>query len=137
MESCEEVGKELAEGEPCSTEQPHADVSANADTSHKHGKSINKGPHAAITSFKQDFNTKIDGVLTEIRIVQTDVKDCSGRIMEAEMRISTAEDEIQTLKETIEKLENKTKNLNNKVEDLEGVDVITCVYWAYRESRRQ
>ncbi|KAL1278263.1 hypothetical protein QQF64_024936 [Cirrhinus molitorella] len=120
MESCEEVGKELAEGEPCSPEQPHADVSANAEQVINMENPSTKDLMLAITSFKQDFNTKIDGVLTEIRIVQTDVKDCSGRIMEAEMRISTAEDQIQTLKETIEKLENKTKNLNNKVEDLEG-----------------
>lgn len=31
MESCEEVGQELAEGEPCSPVQSHTDVSADVE----------------------------------------------------------------------------------------------------------
>lgn len=120
MESDEDAGQELAEREPCLLEQTPAAVPADAEQVINMDNPSTKDLMLAITSFKQDFNTKTDGVLTEIRIVQTDIKECRGRIMEAEMRISTAEDEMQTLKETIENLESKTKHLTNKVEDLEG-----------------
>lgn len=124
MENSEHAGQEtcqeLAEEEPCSPTQSPAAASAVTVQVINLDNPSTKDIMLAINSFKQDLNIKIDGVLTEIRIVQTDIKDCSGRIMEAETRICTAEDEIRTLKESIENLESKTKNLTNKVDDLEG-----------------
>lgn len=73
----------------------------------------------AIQSFRHDFHTEMDGVLSAIKNVQSDIKECSGRIAEAEQRISTAEDVISTLQGAVETLEKKAKLLATKVDDLE------------------
>ncbi|KAK7933063.1 hypothetical protein WMY93_003959 [Mugilogobius chulae] len=119
-ESGEDTGPELVEEQPCSPEPVSDGASTDAERDINMENPSTKDLMRAITSFKEDFDTKMEGMLAEIKNVQTDIKDCSGRITEAEQRISTAEDEIQSLKEVVERLENKTKTLTNKVEDLEG-----------------
>ena len=70
----------------------------------------------AITSLKQDFHQKIDGVLTAI---EANMRECTGRLNEAEERISSAEDTIHNLQANIKHLEAKVKLLASKTDDLE------------------
>lgn len=65
----------------------------------------------AITSLKQDFHQKIDGVLTAI---EANMKECTGRLNEAIEGISTAEDTINSLQMNVKDLEAKVKLLVSK-----------------------
>ena len=71
----------------------------------------------AITSLKQDFHQKIDGVLTAI---EANMKECTGRLNEAEECISPAEDTINCLQTNVKDLEAKVKLFVSKTDDLES-----------------
>ena len=44
----------------------------------------------AIKSFKRDFHKEISGVLTAIKDVQANIRECNARITQTEERVSSA-----------------------------------------------
>ncbi|KAI3365135.1 hypothetical protein L3Q82_010103 [Scortum barcoo] len=74
----------------------------------------------AIAALKNDFGSKVDGVLTAINEIKSDFKDFAGRLEQAEDRIGDIEDDIVGEKTKIAKLEKQVSELTSKVDDLEN-----------------
>lgn len=69
---------------------------------------------------RNDFATKIDGVLNAIQDVKRDVRDFSGRMDEAEERISNVEDTVNSEKGKTEALVKQVALLTYKLDELEN-----------------
>lgn len=74
----------------------------------------------AITEMQSVFSTKIDGVLSAIQDMKTEVRDFAGRLTEAEQRISNTEDDVGGVQTTVRALESQVKTLSARLDDLEN-----------------
>ncbi|KAK1893765.1 Coiled-coil domain containing protein 54 [Dissostichus eleginoides] len=74
----------------------------------------------AINGLKTEFSSKLDGLLSAVNSVKSELTSCQKRISETEERISNAEDDVVSLQRRAESLEEQVAKLTSKLDSSEN-----------------
>lgn len=74
----------------------------------------------AINDMKTEFSSKLDGVLSAISSIKSELISCQNRLSETEKRISNTEDDVVSLQRRAKSLEEKVTTLTSKLDSYEN-----------------
>lgn len=114
------VGKLDDDGDASSVASSSSSVSTNVSDATCVDTCQNLNVIQKLDLMRNDFATKIDGVLNAIQDVKKDVREFSGRMDLAEERISSMEDVVNTEKSKLEEATKRITFLSRKLDDLEN-----------------
>ncbi|KAK1905026.1 Tropomyosin [Dissostichus eleginoides] len=101
-------------GDNSASKECEGSSEANAITTDNTDNAIQQ----AINGLKTEFSSKLDGLLSAVNSVKSELDSCQKRISETEERISNAEDDIVFLQRRAESLE--VAKLTSKLDSFEN-----------------